>query len=1251
MREIEENEHPVALPSIEAGTAHPEVPSPAALASALPDVHTAITDSPVQEAPATDEATTSETAKPSTSDPDDLSSRFEEGLREWILDTAKGIVTSTATVLFVLLLVQLGLASEGQELSFDLFSPYEFWKSFSGLVVQWSQWNEWLLLALAFGTLGVAAGLFVWWRRHEARAEASKRGTHGHTTASADSGSQKSKRPNIMFHVQSSLRSMKGVSAFGMISAILFGAYFYQQYLWNVELPVPEGQIGIAFTRQVGNSIARDTLAESLRLRQLGHGDQIVLRDLPVSFDPKNTTQAQQFARRIHAHAVIIYHEVKSTSGVGTLGLRVPGLASPLQQTANDRRFVAYLVFADPSLGIEIPVTQDSEAGQPGQLSVRAKEGMEVPKLEGSDTTRLMEAAAGVLMYDRDRYPAAISHLHNAVTNGGLGNSSDALVYLYMGNAYYLLNQDGKAQEAFDNAIRAGEAISQPGVQERLVLAQAYISRAQLYFNTYETEASETLLRKALRLKETLDQDETALANPTTFRQLHGTAGNAYLRLLDLALINKDEDAQQLWSSRAGDEARALASNPNDSRAMASAARFLYRSGACEEAYKIAYDQLDKDPHNANLRRIIASLAILRDESLMSLEALQQRKELLKINPSSLPDLHQMLLRYSLSATSSDTGYMDKVKETADTILDIDPTNVEAIERYLSAADAAGTFDLLLLLADPNNMESLADYSPYLEGSGGMAALMDPAFGYSPIGDTRTLRKVLTQQMQDPGTIKRILAIKEGARPYLVRWAEEAEPDSPEPIVYAARFSRSLKDFVGLYSSMEGMVEQDVLDRIWQRAFDDATEVLESDRNPTPRQLAEAHSSLSNLYRSAYLQKFLEQDKQGAGDMLTKALDHSRTAADLVDKNPPESPTPSELGLDATVYNDYRVAVYFATFYYDWVGDTARQEEYTKLDATLLERVTELQTEASKPLGQNYNYLKSLKCTGENLLKAGTEALQAGDIDQAVQSLTEYTGKYAHDPVGAWSLALAQYRKGDLEASIQTLDQATEFSGDVATLWGKKSIVLLTDGKEADAQQALTEYFTTLQSEPVEVRIRELVALSRDLMELARDNRDARNGVRALLPELQRYIDDLPMEARKDDGAQMILALDKLGAASTWAGDYEAAIKFLEAAVKVNEDYVPARANLALALLASGDSKGAESEYDKAVKSAATYTLGTDGATLKGASLNAAFEDARIQLEAAAADLERLMNEQPELEEAGARLLDRLHRASSAYER
>ncbi|MDQ5823454.1 MAG: hypothetical protein M3441_04480 [Chloroflexota bacterium] len=1241
MQVVEDKDLPAIQPVGEADALKPEAPSVVEAASApLVQPPTEAIAQP-ESGPESEAAPMPEAPRLASTDPDDLTARFEEGLRSWILDTAKGIVTSTATVLFVLVLVQLGLASEGQDLSFDLFSPYEFWKSFSGLVVQWSQWNEWLLLSLALGTLGVTVGLFVWWRRHLAREAAAK------VPAPTE---RKSKRRSLYFRVQSSLRSMKGVSAFGMISAILFGAYFYQQYLWNVELPVPEGQIGIAFTRQVGNSLARDTLAESLRLRQMGHGDQIVLRDLPVSFDPKDTAQAQRFARRIHAHAVIIYNEVRTSSGGGRVAMRVPGVASPAQQAADERRFVAYLVFADPSLGIEIPVTQEGAGGQPGDLSVRTKEGLEVPRLEGTDTTRLMEAAAGVLMYDRDRYPAALAHLQNAVANGGLGNSSDALIHLYMGNSYYLLNQNDKAAEAFDNAIRAGESISQPGVQERLVLAQAYTNRAQLYFFTYELEASETLLRKALRIKETLDQDETALANPTIFRQLHEMAGNAYLRLLDIALINKDEDARQLWSGRVGEEARALASRTDDSRAMSAAVRFLYRSGSCEEAYVMAYRQLEKDPNNANLHRSLASLATLRDESVLSLEALQERKALLKINPSSLPDLHHLLLRYSLNATSSDTGYLDKVKETTDAILAVDSTNVEAIERYLSTVDVAGTFDLLLMLTDQHNMEALADFSPYLEGTGGMAALMDPAFGYSPMGDTRTLRKVLAEQMQDPETIERMLAIKEGARPYLVRWAEEADPDTAEPIIYKARYARSMDSYVGLYSSLGGLVEQEVQDRVWQRAFDDATAVLESDRNPAPRQLAEAHTNLSTLYRDSYLQKFLEQNKEAAGEMLTRALEHSRSARELIDNNPPESPTPGELNLDLMVYNDYVVAAYFATFYYDWVGDAAKVDEYTELHKSLSARSSELQVDASKPIGLNYDYFKSLTCAGDNLLKQGTEALQAGEFERAVELLTDYQGKYAHDPVGAWSLALAQYRNGDHAAALETLDRASESSGDLPTLWGKKAVVLLAQGNAEDARQAFTEFSTRLESEPIEVRVRELVALGHDLQQLARDSQDSREGVAALLPDVRRYIDALPEDDVAGEGAQMILALDSLGAASTWAGDYVGAREFLQAAVEINEDYVPARANMALTLLASGDAKGAASEYDSALKAVATYTRGPEGESLRGAPRKAALEDASAQLQAASADLERLLDERPELEEAGGPLLDHLNRAASLYE-
>jgi hypothetical protein len=60
---------------------------------------------------------------------------------------------------------------------------------------------------------------------------------------------------------------MRTVSAFAILAALLFGAYAYQQYLWNVELPGAKDRI--AFTRQRGGVAARDQLGDYLR--QMGH--------------------------------------------------------------------------------------------------------------------------------------------------------------------------------------------------------------------------------------------------------------------------------------------------------------------------------------------------------------------------------------------------------------------------------------------------------------------------------------------------------------------------------------------------------------------------------------------------------------------------------------------------------------------------------------------------------------------------------------------------------------------------------------------------------------------------------------------------------------------------------------------------------------------------------------------------------------------------------------------------------------------
>src|SRR5687768_6321627 len=94
-----------------------------------------------------------------------VKARLKTGTLNWAKETATGIVSSAAIVLLCLILVNLGLAQEGQELNFALFQPYEFWKSFSGLVIEWSQWNEWLLLGLGLAVLALTLLVYVRWRR------------------------------------------------------------------------------------------------------------------------------------------------------------------------------------------------------------------------------------------------------------------------------------------------------------------------------------------------------------------------------------------------------------------------------------------------------------------------------------------------------------------------------------------------------------------------------------------------------------------------------------------------------------------------------------------------------------------------------------------------------------------------------------------------------------------------------------------------------------------------------------------------------------------------------------------------------------------------------------------------------------------------------------------------------------------------------------------------------------------------------
>ncbi|MFI5269675.1 MAG: hypothetical protein ACHQ7M_20045, partial [Chloroflexota bacterium] len=262
--------------------------------------------------------------------------------RELLVEVASGTLATIALGVLGLVLVQIGVAQQsvkpGEKFelpSLRLFQPAEFWKSLSGLIVDWSQANEWLLLGLGVvsGLLTVAA--FLGWRWTRKNKE-----------------DEKAAKSLLIQMAEEKLLGLKMVSSLFMISMLLLGAYGYQQYLWRVALPVPAGQIGIAFTRQLGSTVAQDRLADDLK--QLGHGNVLAMRELPVTFDASDIDMARALARRFGADDVVIYRdEANTVAPTTTDAARGPGLAAALPD-ATTTHHVAYVVFANASIGVQV---------------------------------------------------------------------------------------------------------------------------------------------------------------------------------------------------------------------------------------------------------------------------------------------------------------------------------------------------------------------------------------------------------------------------------------------------------------------------------------------------------------------------------------------------------------------------------------------------------------------------------------------------------------------------------------------------------------------------------------------------------------------------------------------------------------------------------------------------------------------------------------------------------------------------------
>src|SRR6185437_758631 len=133
-------------------------------------------------------------------------------------------------------------------------------------------------------------------------------------------------------------------------------------------------------------------------------------------------------------------------------------------------------------------------------------------------------------------------------------------------------------------------------------------------------------------------------------------------------------------------------------------------------------------------------------------------------------------------------------------------------------------------------------------------------------------------------------------------------------------------------------------------------------------------------------------------------------------------------------------------------------------------------------------------------------ALQKGDVASAVSLLTAYTANFPRDPDGFADLGWAQYRNGDTATALATTEQFVQMAPDSYLGPANLAVMDVAQGKSDEAQQAYKSVLDKLQGQPDATRLLHFRSMAADLLVLARDNAQARTGVRAVLPLLEGYL-------------------------------------------------------------------------------------------------------------------------------------------------
>nr|MBA2276536.1 hypothetical protein [Chloroflexia bacterium] len=1020
-----------------------------------------------------------------------------------------GLTAAIVATLVALISFRFGTRSSGEEIGPALLSPLSLFTGFKGLVIELSTLNEYILLGVGGLILALAVALGVGRWRVVRREQALRGGEPGRFAGA--------------------FVNQRTVAFLTLLSLTVLGAYAYQQYLWRVSLPIPDGALGIALTREAAAATLTDELADALYTQ--GQAEQVVVRQLPVRFDARDTARARDMGERIGARAVIIYRaDERGAEG----------------QT----EYVAYVVFTDPSIGLTLGGSPDGSpdsaaGGQAGQPSIQVKEGVPVPVLRTETLDELVNAAAGIIAYDDDRAREAIGHLELAVPD-----SADApntgIVNFYLGNAYNLDSQSGPAATAYERAAafyeqrqRAGEIL---GPQDGLILAKTYLERGRVASFTGDWATALAWYERGLGPRADVLARASGLERPT---DVHATYARLYTLMADAYRFQDRAEDQRAWEERARDELLALATlaNPTDSYALVQQSTASFFIGDCVAASEAVERAGALDPSDTRPLTYAGIIAMSQGRPDIATEYVRQ---VIAANPDDIAARHllaNILVLNGLTGEAFETAWLLESEAVGREIIALDPTNIEAHENLAESATLRGQ-------AAESDATALLNNDMLTYGKSQILWPVDAEhrqLALDAYGIVIEERRILAAELQ-PGDAAAEAAV---AHAYLQR----------ELVLYGFLLNLAVAGDQAQLDTVKAATGEQILA--------DAARVREwTDRalaNPAATRLDRLmawSARTQSLEREWSWYRFFAEDAAKA-DALEAEFRKDVAAATTFGEAEPV------FGIDEIA--PLRI-VYFEARAIALVIDN----DQVAADAAMT-KIDELTAQERTQRTQGITHYSTF-CAAEREREAGDASLAKGDAEDA---RTHYVAALKANPTHAGALgrlAAVQAQEGDIAGAVTNATAATEAAPDNAALWADLARYQLIAGDAGARDTAYDRCFALAAEQPPQERMATVGAAIAALATLVETQPAHAPGVAAVVPRFGGFLDG--MAADGEGTFQYPSRYAELGRLALDADGAALAEPLLRRSLTLDPHQPAAHANLVIAVLVQN--RDAATEIDAA---------------------------------------------------------------------